>query len=73
MSRLLEEKAKVMVSSMTCRAQKVKGLSHLVVVTVVQVSLAGSADELTRLTGEYGDGSTYLLCNPWSDCERVEG
>ena len=57
LSRLLEEKAEVMVSSLICKPQKVKGMLQLGVVTVAQVVLVGSEDELTRLTGEYGDGS----------------
>ena len=57
LSRLLGENAEVMVSSLSCKSQKAKGLSQLGVVTVAQVVLVGSADELTRLTKAYGDGS----------------
>ena len=37
LSRLLEEKAEVMVSSMICKPQMMKGVSQLGVVTVAQV------------------------------------
>ena len=50
MSRLLEEKTEVMVSSLSCKPQKVKGVSQLGVVIVAQAVLVGSANELTRLT-----------------------
>ena len=57
LSRLLEEKAEVMVSSLICKPQKVKGTPQLGVVTVAQVVMVGSVGELTRLTKAYGDGS----------------
>ena len=54
------------------QAPEVKELSQLGVVTVAQVVLVGSAVELTRLTGEYGDGSTSsaipgVAVSEWKD------
>ena len=43
---------------MKCKPQKMKGLSQLGVVIVAQVVLVGSAGELARLAGGYGDCST---------------